>query len=298
MNKLRLDFFLSLGLKLVEGDRLLRDYGEFVLDSDTARNMSNYTGAADITITSLAQRKNTGVQPCGDDIQVRVQLGDDSIDTGCCARAKVWNWNDNELVAWKLDLEELIKMQDEHDTRQNLASKKLLEEVCAQSIESSDDAMVAAIYYFKGEAQLIEQQGDDENLILCVAALMESFPDDRIGHFTLGHTGFNPEVVDRVCTVEELNQRIVGMSHYAGAEEFSKYANSDKSPLAPGRVGNLGQWSDDELKEELRVRLDTAEQKKAKERKEKVNAWYDEITKRNAFELSEYLAEEGVKLPE
>jgi hypothetical protein len=118
MSKLRLDYFLSLGGEFVAKDRVLRDYGEMTFDSDTARNMNNYTGAADIFVTHFELRENTGSQPCGDGVPI----------------ATCWDVNDNveiglagnfdfaidiiNITTWKPDIEALIKMQNEHDANE------------------------------------------------------------------------------------------------------------------------------------------------------------------------------------
>ena len=115
MSTLRLDYFLSLGLKLVEGD--VRD-GEFK-SHDHLKQGFDYSECKSI-IDSFAPRKNTGEQPCDRDITVEVSFADNDKRTHT-ANHWIWSISDSkhDVVTWKPDLQELIKMQDKHDNKQD-----------------------------------------------------------------------------------------------------------------------------------------------------------------------------------
>ncbi len=81
--KLRLDFFLSLGLKLVKWDEftvptrtadgLATEDLKVVHDTENANNA--WERDNECFVVSLAPRKNTGALPCGDDVPVVVDIG-------------------------------------------------------------------------------------------------------------------------------------------------------------------------------------------------------------------------------
>jgi len=111
-SKLRLDFFLGLGLDLSNGDVC--------------------KGRDPTIITSFSPRKNTGVQPdCGDvpiiarynetrtRSDLKSKLSFKFIDAPCVLN----------MESWQPDLNALIKMQDEHDAKQDEASENLLQAV-------------------------------------------------------------------------------------------------------------------------------------------------------------------------
>lgn len=118
MSKLRLDYFLSLGLKLVKGDEY--DYSNMHIKlAPVGVKSSNKPCENDENrfITSFALRKNTGVQPCGDDVPVVVER----VDEGHWSNAaKACDWNTgigvDDINSWKPDIDALIKMQDEFDS--------------------------------------------------------------------------------------------------------------------------------------------------------------------------------------
>jgi uncharacterized protein YqkB len=122
MSKLRLDYFLSLGLKLVEGDEVWHCRA---LKLDSSTQAESYNSARDydcsVHITSFAPRKNEGVQPCGDDAPVVVNFNDYSASS-CGSSANGLEWKIchacSDIYSWKPDLDALIKMQAENDAKQ------------------------------------------------------------------------------------------------------------------------------------------------------------------------------------
>ncbi len=131
MGKLRLDYFLSLGLKLVDGDVILNERGN-------ARPVSNAkwwncwaVNDSKKFIESLAWRKNTGEQPCGGDIPVEVCFNNKACHEPLNVKhsvkeckAKIQDWGDCSLTLsidhWRPSVDGLIKMQQEHDKLMNI----------------------------------------------------------------------------------------------------------------------------------------------------------------------------------
>ena len=75
MDKLRLDYFLS-KLKLSEGDVVGRKIGLAIVAKHNIDNFNApHSSDVSIWIESLASRKNTGEQPCGDDVPVALKEG-------------------------------------------------------------------------------------------------------------------------------------------------------------------------------------------------------------------------------
>ncbi len=131
MGKLRLDYFLGLGLKLVDGDVILNERGN-------ARPVSNAkwwncwaVNDSKKFIESLAWRKNTGEQPCGGDIPVEVCFNNKACHEPLNVKhsvkeckAKIQDWGDCSLTLsidhWRPSVDGLIKMQQEHDKLMNI----------------------------------------------------------------------------------------------------------------------------------------------------------------------------------
>lgn len=138
MNKLRLDFFLRESkLKLVEGDKFsVRgdncDVTEFNISSLNCNDPLN----SERFITSLAPRKNTGIQPCGDNMPVIVDHAYYGSNISAIASSVEWSENHTNcplatmkkevifaVKTWKPDLEALIKEQDEHDAKPTVTTE-------------------------------------------------------------------------------------------------------------------------------------------------------------------------------
>ena len=121
MSKLRLDYFLNFGIELVDGDIIVDlDGGWYNCCDMNVDLFGNGRGGCKRFIKSFAPRKNTGEQPCVDDVQVVavVRHGRD-----WRATAKKCDWSidlePGDIKTWKPDLDALIKLQDEHDKKQS-----------------------------------------------------------------------------------------------------------------------------------------------------------------------------------
>lgn len=117
--KLRMDYFLSLGLKLADGDIYLSMNGDmFMVGDDIEAMHANVVSERDKEkfIVSLAPRKNTGVQPVGDSVPVIVYWGHDNSDESLFG-ATDWEIElDNiNIATWKPSIDALIKMQIQND---------------------------------------------------------------------------------------------------------------------------------------------------------------------------------------
>lgn len=117
--KLRLDYFLSLGLRLVDGDIYSSVSGDMlIVGDDIAARHANVVSERDKEkfITSLEPRKNTGVQPVGDSVPVIVYWGHDNSDESLFG-ATDWEIElDNiNIATWKPSIDALIKMQIQND---------------------------------------------------------------------------------------------------------------------------------------------------------------------------------------
>jgi len=128
--KLRLDFFKSIGGKVAKGDVVIDSDGNRVaIKSSALLNSYNLANHSDdkCFIESFAPRKNTGEQPCGDDMPVLAEVdGIDGFDAPHVVFASQWKWRgDGNLTAWKYDLEALIKMQAEHDAEKDESVKSV-----------------------------------------------------------------------------------------------------------------------------------------------------------------------------
>jgi hypothetical protein len=119
MKELRLDYFLSLGLKLAEGDTYATPLVDRIMsvdDPDDAENANNdWSRNNECFVVSFAPRKNTGEQPCGDDVPVDA-FSDMFVSRKGFVSCFEWLGNGSWVPkSWKPDLEALIKMQAEHD---------------------------------------------------------------------------------------------------------------------------------------------------------------------------------------
>jgi hypothetical protein len=117
MSKLRLDYFLSLGLKLHKKDEYIFKGRSYVItDEDNAFVMSRTDFEnQERFITSFVPRKNEGAQPCGDGVPVVVEYDDGGEYSEL---ASDLTWNKQALKSWKPNLYVLTKMQAEHDAKQ------------------------------------------------------------------------------------------------------------------------------------------------------------------------------------
>ena len=121
--KLRLDFFKSIGGKVAKGDVVIDSDGNRVaIKSSALLNSYNLANHSDdkCFIESFALRKNTGEQPCGDDMPVLVEHSVSECLDGEAHKAFMceWDLNDGCIKSWEYDLEALIKMQAEHDAKE------------------------------------------------------------------------------------------------------------------------------------------------------------------------------------
>jgi hypothetical protein len=130
--KLRLDYLRSNKISAAVGDNYI-DGGinGKISNPRQARIINELNGneCSDIFITSFTPRKNTGVQPCGDDVPVVGYWGhrDDKFKRLCGQPA--WSLELNNYVkSWKPDIDELIKMQIEHDKQVKPCASELFEE--------------------------------------------------------------------------------------------------------------------------------------------------------------------------
>lgn len=114
MNKLRLDYFLSLG-----GEFINRDKYFIKTDSNiTVVNGVPVDYDKDCFVESFAQRKNEGVQPVGDDMPVVANLRGGAeykdVASKCAWYATIAEYY---IESWTPDLEAIIKMQNEYDLK-------------------------------------------------------------------------------------------------------------------------------------------------------------------------------------
>lgn len=127
--KLRLDYFLNLGLEIVKGDGYINKINNY---SGKCRNSIwikelNYEGhpqISDLFITSFTWRKNEGTHPTNrsSDIPVvyrRVEGGSECKGMADKCAWDIWK-HSSDILSWKPDLELLIKMQIEYDEKQVL----------------------------------------------------------------------------------------------------------------------------------------------------------------------------------
>ena len=120
--KLRLDYFKSIGGKVAKGDTVT-DLGSRVVELSNHILVDPYNLVSYLDdkhfIESFAPRKNTGEQPCGDDMPVLVEYSVSECLDGEAHKAFMceWDLNDGCIKSWKYDLESLIKMQTEHDAK-------------------------------------------------------------------------------------------------------------------------------------------------------------------------------------
>ena len=117
MKGLRVGFIKSMGIEPVKGDGFINDM--CICDEFNPFNAEHRESMLrnDTVITSFAPRKNTGEQPCGDDVPVVVKLEDVRRDVYKLASEFYWQ-HDECGMEWKPDLEALITMQAEHDAKQ------------------------------------------------------------------------------------------------------------------------------------------------------------------------------------
>ena len=118
MSKLRLDYFLSLGLKLVEGDTCTSpslSVMHTIEDKDDAEDWNNDSDLNNqCFVLEFAHRKNTGEQPCGDDVPVIMKDKDNNTSRGAASYYE-WSLKKGRYITFIPDLDALIKMQNEHD---------------------------------------------------------------------------------------------------------------------------------------------------------------------------------------
>ena len=155
MSGLRLDYFLSFGLKLSKGDECsdsqeprAQVFQRVITDDDNEYNgeFEFSAGIYDdkqlkrLTITSLTQRKNTGEQPCGDDVPVRYEFANGEVGY-CAARDLIWSLNgeEDDIATWQPAIAELIKMQYAHD---KLRAQKQAEDDKATNNDSVINAVI------------------------------------------------------------------------------------------------------------------------------------------------------------
>jgi len=157
MNKLRLDYYKSLGLKLEIGDvyTITGARGEDVITCDSqhldAQN-SACSNDKNRFIISFAPRKNTGEQhDCGDipiiarynetrtRCDLKSKLSFEIIDAPCVL----------SMESWIPDLELLIKMQDENDNKGN----NMITEAEQKILDNAPDG--AQYYYRDGHTDKI-----------------------------------------------------------------------------------------------------------------------------------------------
>jgi hypothetical protein len=124
--KLRLDYLFSIGIKLAEGDEYNYLGMEVILrNNDLATTNKPTTTDNERFITSFAPRKNKGVQPVGDSVPVTAILnGFESEPEKSIAAG--FNWIiegvTGDIETWMPNLNELIKMQIEHDKQKATSS--------------------------------------------------------------------------------------------------------------------------------------------------------------------------------
>jgi len=117
-DKLRVGFVKSMGVKFGIGDCIKNEGSSAVLGTDWVE-MANSTKkiSDDWFVESFAPRKNTGEQPCDDDVPVVLEYYRNHKDFGNEKRyAGQVDWacvTTNK--SWKPDINELIKLQDAHD---------------------------------------------------------------------------------------------------------------------------------------------------------------------------------------
>lgn len=149
MNKLRLDYFLSLGLELVEGDTYTTPLREghimTVEDECDAENANNsWARNNECYVTSFAPRENTGEQPCGDDIPIILTEG------GCSpgykrATSQMAEWNNPVWYPhWTPDHSSLIEMQYEHDKQAKTVVEEFIEQPVSVTLPSGIKAKSCA----------------------------------------------------------------------------------------------------------------------------------------------------------
>ncbi len=116
MSKLRKNYFLALDLKVVDGDVFnCPARGRLTVGVDISAWVANDYKGRDRTIESFAPRKNTGKQPCGDEIPII--LTEDGCSPGYKrATSQMAEWNNPAWYPqWSPDYASLIEMQYEHD---------------------------------------------------------------------------------------------------------------------------------------------------------------------------------------
>lgn len=126
MSKLRLDYFLMRGGKLVDGDVCIGADGyEKVLELDVV----DWNIVEDINskcfIKSFTQRENTGEQPVPDDFPVVVWLRNDD-KHWIPADDFIWSvtGEDDDITLWKPAIEKLIEQQKQYDKGQSIYNLK------------------------------------------------------------------------------------------------------------------------------------------------------------------------------
>jgi len=142
--KLRLDYFLSLGLTLEHGDFIDDGDGNpFEITQLNQLILDKYVKF--YTVVSFVPRKNTGEQPCDDDMPVLVEYSVSECLDGEAHAAFMFEWdlNDGCIKSWKYDLEALIKMQAEHDTKEAEPVKSVYTQAMK---DAGDDIEIGMLY--------------------------------------------------------------------------------------------------------------------------------------------------------
>ncbi len=155
---LRLDYFLSLGLKPYLGDSFSCRGSLHVVDALNIGVISSSDALhCERFITSLAPRENTGAQPCGDNVPVVVEWGDGLNEVDAAVNV-LWNTDGfrNDIDSWSPDLAELIKMQDEHDAKRKRARGWVLGASVKPSMSHDDVESIMAVVETQSEPQINE----------------------------------------------------------------------------------------------------------------------------------------------
>lgn len=191
MNKLRLDFLKAQNVKLVKGDVCtspMLSEAHTIEDEDDAKDWND---DSDINnqcfVVSFAPRKNTGEQPCGDDVPVVCTLRDSTKLRSALGGSIIWEMNAlgfnpvRDVVTWKPELDALIKRQDEHDKQ--------------------GKTVWDAVNHYQSGAVKVGTDGWHVGLM-----------SDNIFYKS-----------ELVCTIEEVKQCIKEMGDFAGADAFVEY---------------------------------------------------------------------------
>ncbi len=226
MDELRLDYFLSKGLKLVTGD----------------------TSTSDIEnqcfIVSFAQRKNTGEQPCGDDVPVIIN-GNNGYEHEYLSKVVAWDRSPEKssngafyaILTWKPDLDALIKMQIEHDD--GLRKKR-------------GKTVVDAVNYYQADIYPVI----DGSI----------YKASKVGYFPSNINEPNHELI---CTIEEFNQCVEEMSVNGDLKDFERYLIRNKFDVINGVLtkanSDYSEYESNSVKPSTKIEYVNVTVKEAKE---------------------------------